>query len=48
MDLGVMIEGQEGLGWELWRRIVRVTEDAGFESLWRSDHFLLAERPPRS
>ena len=39
MDLGVMIEGQEGLGWELWRRIVRVTEDAGFESLWRSDHF---------
>ena len=39
MDLGVMIEGQEGLGWELWRRIVRATEDAGFESLWRSDHF---------
>ena len=39
MDLGVMIEGQEGLGWELWRRIVRVTEDTGFESLWRSDHF---------
>ena len=39
MDLGVMIEGQEGLGWDLWRRIVRFTEDAGFESLWRSDHF---------
>ncbi len=39
MDLGVMIEGQEGLGWELWRRIARFTEDAGFESLWRSDHF---------
>ncbi len=39
MDLGVMIEGQEGLGWELWRRIVRATEDSGFESLWRSDHF---------
>ena len=33
MDLGVMIEGQEGLGWELWRRIVRATEDSGFESL---------------
>ncbi len=39
MDLGVMIEGQEGLGWELWRRIARSTEDAGFDSLWRSDHF---------
>ncbi len=39
MDLGVMIEGQEGLDWELWRRIVHFSEDAGFESLWRSDHF---------
>ena len=39
MDLGVMIEGQEGLGWDLWRRIARATEDLGFESLWRSDHF---------
>ena len=39
MDLGVMIEGQEGLSWELWRRVARSTEDLGFESLWRSDHF---------
>ena len=38
MDLGVMIEGQEGLNWESWRRIARATEDLGFESLWRSDH----------
>lgn len=38
MDLGVMIEGQEGLNWPLWRRIARATEDLGFESLWRSDH----------
>jgi F420-dependent oxidoreductase-like protein len=30
---------QEGLDWELWRRIARTTEDLGFESLWRSDHF---------
>ena len=46
MDLGVMIEGQEGLGWELWRRIVRAAEDAGFESLWRSDHFQSLTGPP--
>src|SRR5439155_13136665 len=39
MKLGVMIEAQEGLSWYLWRRIVRTTEDLGFESLWRSDHF---------
>lgn len=39
MKLGVMIEGQEGLNWERWKRIVRATEDLGFESLWRSDHF---------
>ncbi len=39
MKLGVMIEGQEGLDWERWRRITRATEDLGFESLWRSDHF---------
>jgi F420-dependent oxidoreductase-like protein len=39
MKLGVMIEGQEGLNWGSWKRIVRATEDLGFESLWRSDHF---------
>lgn len=39
MKLGVMIEGQEGLNWDGWRKIVRATEDLGFESLWRSDHF---------
>jgi F420-dependent oxidoreductase-like protein len=39
MDLAVMIEGQEGLNWDLWRRIARTTEDLGFESLFRSDHF---------
>ena len=38
MNLGVMVEGQEGLDWELWRRIARTTEELGFESLWRSDH----------
>ena len=39
MLLGVMIEGQEGLTWERWRRIARATEELGFASLWRSDHF---------
>lgn len=38
MNLGVMIEGQEGLNWDRWRQIIHATEDLGFESLFRSDH----------
>jgi F420-dependent oxidoreductase-like protein len=39
MKLGVMIESQEGVGWDEWKNIVQWTEELGFESLWRSDHF---------
>lgn len=39
MKLGVMVEGQGGLTWDRWRRLMHATEDLGFESLWRSDHF---------
>ena len=38
LGLGLMIEGQEGLTWDRWRRLARVAEDGGFESLFRSDH----------
>lgn len=48
MKLGVMIEGQEGLTWERWRRIMQTAEGLGYESLWRSDHFFsLAGQPGR-
>ncbi len=40
MKLGIMIEGQEGLTLERWSRIGGLVEDLGFESLWRSDHFM--------
>jgi F420-dependent oxidoreductase-like protein len=40
MKLGIMIEGQEDLTLERWTRIGSVAEDLGFESLWRSDHFM--------
>ena len=40
MQLGVMIEGQEGLTWDRWRQIMACVEGLGFESLWRSDHFM--------
>ncbi len=40
MKLGVMIEGQEGLTWDRWRAIMARVEELGYESLWRSDHFM--------
>ena len=36
--LCLMIEGQEGLTWERWRRLARAAEDGGFDALFRSDH----------
>ncbi|WP_089718419.1 TIGR03560 family F420-dependent LLM class oxidoreductase [Candidatus Entotheonella palauensis] len=38
MKIGIIVEGQEGLSWDMWRRLVAQTEDLGFDSLWRSDH----------
>jgi F420-dependent oxidoreductase-like protein len=37
-DIGIMIEGQEGLTWERFFRLAQAVEDLGFESLFRSDH----------
>ena len=38
MRVGIMIEGQEGLTWERWLRLIDAAEDMGYESLCRSDH----------
>jgi alkanesulfonate monooxygenase SsuD/methylene tetrahydromethanopterin reductase-like flavin-dependent oxidoreductase (luciferase family) len=38
--LGIMIEGQEGLSWERWRRLCEDVERLGFASLRRSDHLI--------
>ena len=37
-QVGVMIEAQEGLSWERWRRTVADAERLGFASLRTSDH----------
>jgi len=34
-----MVEGQEGVGWERWRRLARAVDDLGYAGLYRSDHF---------
>jgi len=38
-EVAIMIEGQEGINWERWRRLARMVEDAGYAGLYRSDHF---------
>src|SRR6266568_6383775 len=47
-QIGIMIEGQEGLSWERWRRICHDTDTLGFASLRRSDHLIsLMSSPDR-
>ena len=46
-DVGIMIEGQNGLNWPRWQRIARAVEDLGFVGLWRSDHFTNATPPDK-
>ena len=43
--ISIQIEGQNGLTWPYWKRIVKEVEDLGFAGLFRSDHFTNA-RPP--
>jgi F420-dependent oxidoreductase-like protein len=45
IEVAVMIEGQEGLNWPRWKRLVRTVEEAGFAGLYRSDHFTGSEGP---
>lgn len=44
-EIAIMIEGQNGLNWERWKRMVAATEDLGFAGLYRSDHFTNASAP---
>jgi alkanesulfonate monooxygenase SsuD/methylene tetrahydromethanopterin reductase-like flavin-dependent oxidoreductase (luciferase family) len=38
MKLGLLVESEEGLDWESWRRTYATAERLGFESVWISDH----------
>lgn len=42
-----MIEGQNGLTWEHWKKAVSLAEDLGFTGLFRSDHFTNASPPDK-
>ena len=39
MRVCLMIEGQEGVTWDDWVRLARLTEIHGLEGLFRSDHY---------
>jgi F420-dependent oxidoreductase-like protein len=39
--LGIMIEGQFGLTWERWARLLDAAENLGYDSLFRSDHYTI-------
>jgi alkanesulfonate monooxygenase SsuD/methylene tetrahydromethanopterin reductase-like flavin-dependent oxidoreductase (luciferase family) len=45
MDISLMIEGQMGLTWPRWQRIIAEAEDLGFAGVFRSDHFINPNPP---
>ncbi len=45
--ISIMIEGQNGLTWPRWKRIVKEVEELGFAGLFRSDHFTNASPPDK-
>ncbi len=45
IEIAIMLEGQNGLTWEHWKRIAQAVEDLGYAGLYRSDHFTNS-RPP--
>ena len=45
LELAIMIEGQNGLTWPHWQKIVRLAEDMGFVGVFRSDHFTNSNPP---
>lgn len=38
-QIGIMLEGQDGLNWTRWKRILQAAEDFGYQCVFRSDHF---------
>ena len=43
--LSLMFEGQHGVTWSHWKKLVAEVEDLGFAGMFRSDHFTNANPP---
>jgi F420-dependent oxidoreductase-like protein len=39
LEVAIIVEGQEGIGWDRWRRLALAVEELGYAGLYRSDHF---------
>jgi alkanesulfonate monooxygenase SsuD/methylene tetrahydromethanopterin reductase-like flavin-dependent oxidoreductase (luciferase family) len=39
VQICLMLEGQEGIGWPQWLELAQATEAAGLDGLFRSDHY---------
>jgi F420-dependent oxidoreductase-like protein len=48
MRVCLMIEGQEGVTWDQWRALATTAEAAGFEALFRSDHYQSLDGKPKA
>lgn len=44
MQIGLMVEGQNGLNWERWIHILKLAERLGFPTLFRSDHYFIGKQ----
>jgi F420-dependent oxidoreductase-like protein len=44
VQLGLVVEGQDGLDWARWREIIAMAEGHGFASLFRSDHIFVGNQ----
>jgi F420-dependent oxidoreductase-like protein len=47
IEVAIMLEGQNGLNWPRFQRIVQAVEDLGFVGLYRSDHYTNANPPDK-
>ena len=45
IEISLLIEGQMGLTWPLWKRWVAMADSSGFAGLYRSDHFTMMAPP---
>ncbi len=39
-EIGLMVEGQNGLNWQNWEQILHAAERGGYQCVFRSDHYV--------
>ncbi len=47
IPVSLVVEGQQGLSWPRWQRLVAAVDELGFAGLYRSDHFTDPAPPDR-